>query len=134
MGLTRKRRRFIEEYLKDFNATQAAKRAGYSERTAYSQGSRLLKIVEISDAIDSALMSGREIRARIDKIAKIGETDATKLRALELAAKTVGLFKEDNARDVTFRLVREHDEHGIQDQPASASSDAGAGESQQGEA
>ena len=94
MALTKKRRKFIQEYLKDFNATQAAKRAGYSERTAYSQGSRLLKIVEIADEIDGALMSPREIRARIDKIARDGETDATKLRALELAGKAVSLFTE----------------------------------------
>lgn len=46
-----KQRRFAEEYLKDLNATQAAIRAGYSERTAYSQGQRLLKHVEIKNAI-----------------------------------------------------------------------------------
>lgn len=38
---------FIDEYLVDLNATQAAIRAGYSERTAYSIGQRLLKNVEI---------------------------------------------------------------------------------------
>lgn len=38
---------FCEEYLVDFNATQAAIRAGYSKKTAYSQGQRLLKNVEI---------------------------------------------------------------------------------------
>lgn len=42
---------FVEEYLKDLNATQAAIRAGYSERTAYSQGQRLLKKVEIQNAV-----------------------------------------------------------------------------------
>lgn len=42
---------FVEEYLKDMNATQAAIRAGYSEKTAYSQGQRLLKNVEIKNAI-----------------------------------------------------------------------------------
>ena len=46
-----KQRRFAEEYLKDLNATQAAIRSGYSERTAYSQGQRLLKNVEIKNAI-----------------------------------------------------------------------------------
>jgi phage terminase small subunit len=42
-----RQRRFIREYLKSYNATQAAKMAGYSEKTAYSQGVRLLKNVEI---------------------------------------------------------------------------------------
>lgn len=38
---------FCREYLVDLNATQAAIRAGYSEKTAYSQGQRLLKNVEV---------------------------------------------------------------------------------------
>ncbi len=46
-----KRRRFVEEFCVDWNATQAAIRAGYSEKTAYSQGQRLLKHVEIQAAI-----------------------------------------------------------------------------------
>ena len=45
--MTPKQQRFIDEYLIDLNATQAAIRAGYSEKTAYSMGSRLLKNVEI---------------------------------------------------------------------------------------
>ncbi len=45
--ITPKQRAFIQEYLKDRNATRAAIRTGYSERSAYSQGSRLLKNAEI---------------------------------------------------------------------------------------
>lgn len=41
--LTDKQTAFVREYLVDLNATQAAIRAGYSERTAYSVGQRLLK-------------------------------------------------------------------------------------------
>jgi phage terminase small subunit len=44
--MTPKQRRFVEEYLIDLNATQAAARAGYSEKTAYAAGQRLLKNVE----------------------------------------------------------------------------------------
>ncbi len=51
MKLTEKQKRFVVEYIKDYNATQAAIRAGYSEQTAYSQGNRLLKKVEIKKAI-----------------------------------------------------------------------------------
>lgn len=47
-----KRERFCHEYLIDLNASQAASRTGYSARTAYSQGQRLLKDVEISARID----------------------------------------------------------------------------------
>lgn len=48
------REKFIVEYLIDQNATQAAIRAGYSQKTAYSQGQRLLKDVEVGRAIEKA--------------------------------------------------------------------------------
>ena len=52
MALGPKQARFVEEYLKDLNATQAAERAGYSAKTAASQGGRLLHNVEVSKAIE----------------------------------------------------------------------------------
>ena len=51
MPLNAKQARFVAEYLKDLNATQAAVRAGYSAKTAYSQGHDLLKKPEISEAV-----------------------------------------------------------------------------------
>lgn len=55
--LTPKQERFVHEYLIDLNATQAAIRAGYSAKTAYSQGERLLKNVEVKAAVDSARLN-----------------------------------------------------------------------------
>ena len=49
--LTAKQQRFIEEYLIDLNATQAAIRAGYSVKTANEQGSQLLAKLSIQQAI-----------------------------------------------------------------------------------
>jgi len=54
MALTDRQRRFVEEYLVDLNATQAAIRAGYSKRTAASQGERLLRHVEVAAAVRAA--------------------------------------------------------------------------------
>ena len=51
---------FVSEYIKDMNATQAAIRAGYSQKTAYSQGQRLLKNVEIKRAVDDLLLQVRK--------------------------------------------------------------------------
>lgn len=51
MPLTSKQERFVAEYLVDLNATEAAKRCGYSQRTAYAQGSRLLSNAEIAAAV-----------------------------------------------------------------------------------
>jgi phage terminase small subunit len=49
--LTVKQKRFIEEYLTDLNATQAAVRAGYSKRTARQQGALNMSNVTIGAAI-----------------------------------------------------------------------------------
>lgn len=53
--LTKKQQRFCDEYLIDANATQAAIRAGYSKKTARSQGQRLLTNVDIKTYIDEQL-------------------------------------------------------------------------------
>ena len=49
MGLTAKQRAFIQHYTG--NATEAALKAGYNQDSAYSQGQRLLKNVEIQKAL-----------------------------------------------------------------------------------
>lgn len=53
--MVKKRERFVEEYLIDLNATQAAIRAGYSPKTAYSIGHELMKIPEVRARIDTAM-------------------------------------------------------------------------------
>ncbi|MEH2574437.1 terminase small subunit [Bradyrhizobium sp. AZCC 1708] len=53
-ALTPKQQRFVENYLLDLNATQAAIRAGYSARTANQQGPRLLENEDVRKAIDTA--------------------------------------------------------------------------------
>ena len=53
--LTSKQRRFIEEYLVDLNATEAAKRAGYSEKTAYVIGHENLRKPKIAAEIQEAM-------------------------------------------------------------------------------
>ena len=51
-GLRRKRKAFAVEYLKDFNATQAAIRAGYSANGAEATGYQLLRNPQIAAVID----------------------------------------------------------------------------------
>lgn len=75
--MTKKQKLFVEEYLIDLNATQAAIRAGYSSETAYSIGSENLKKPEIRARIDKA-MAERSKRTGINQdrvlqeLAKIG--------------------------------------------------------------
>ena len=52
--LTPKQQRFVDEYLIDLNATQAAIRAGYSLKTAGQIGEQNLKKLEIKNAIELA--------------------------------------------------------------------------------
>ena len=52
--LTDRQKEFVRQSLVALNATKAAIRAGYSERTAYSVGQRLLKNVEIQRAVAAA--------------------------------------------------------------------------------
>lgn len=71
MALTPKQERFVAEYLIDLNATQAAIRAGYSAKTASSQGERLLRNVEVAKAIANA-QKARSARTEItqDRVLK----------------------------------------------------------------
>lgn len=68
---------FVREYLIDSNGTQAAIRAGYSEATAGSKASDLLKIVKVQEAIaagraelaEKARIKKETITARLDEVA-----------------------------------------------------------------
>lgn len=65
MALTTKQRRFVDEYLIDLNATQAAIRAGYSTKRADAIGYENLRKPDIAEAIASA-MKAREQRIEVD--------------------------------------------------------------------
>ena len=58
--LTAKQERFVAEYLIDLNATQAAIRAGYSEKTANAQAGRLLVNVSVQNAIRESKLARSE--------------------------------------------------------------------------
>jgi len=64
-GLSPLRRRFVEEYLIDLNATQAAIRAGYSPRGATAVASRLLRKGPVAAAVAEA-MAARSARVAVD--------------------------------------------------------------------
>ncbi|MCG5237121.1 terminase small subunit [Xanthobacter oligotrophicus] len=63
--MTPKQKRFVNEYLLDLNATQAAVRAGYSEKTANAKGSFLLSLPEVREKI-AAAMEARNREATMD--------------------------------------------------------------------
>ncbi len=73
MALTPKQKRFVAEYLVDLNATAAAKRAGYSVKTADRIGPELLGKTCVSEAIQRAIQN-RERRTEITQDMVLRET------------------------------------------------------------
>ena len=106
--LTPKQCRFVDEYLIDLNATQAAVRAGYSAKTAEQQGPRLLGNVGVAAAISEAARA-RSTRTQIDQdrvvqeFARLGLSD---MRAFAewgpdgVTLKTSAELSDDAARCV----------------------------------
>ena len=113
MALNNRQEMFAREYIVDFNATQAAIRAGYSRKTAGSQANDLLKKPEIQKKIEEELQD-RIRRTHITQervvleLASIAFADMAKqeesglawkdkLRALELLGKHLGMFNSKPA-------------------------------------
>lgn len=122
MALTPKQERFVQEYLVDLNATAAARRAGYSTRTADRIDPELLGKTCVSAAIQEA-RKAREQRTEItqdyvlQKLKEIADQDASddpgsplkvgnKIKALELLGKHVGAFEHRETPDQ--RQIAEH--------------------------
>lgn len=122
--LTPKQKRFVQEYLIDLNATQAAIRAGYAKNTAKEQGYECLTKPHVKQAIKTA-QRGRLQRTQItqDKVLSdlvrlkdIGFGDEPMPeganlqaadRALEKLGKHVGLFEQvsqQKAQTVTLSM------------------------------
>ena len=97
--LTPKQRLFVEEFLVDLNATKAAARAGYSPKTARSQGQRLLTNVDIADAIREAMASRSE---------RTGITADMVVEALWEEANDRGEDASHSARVSALKVLLQH--------------------------
>ena len=104
-NLTPKQQRFVEEYLIDLNATQAAIRAGYSEKTAKEIGAENLTKPNIAQAI-------KEAQAKLSNKAQLtvemvvngllreaqdyaeGSTQSARVSAWAHLGKHLGMFKD----------------------------------------
>ena len=73
-----KQKEFCEYYAECLNATEAAKKAGYSSKTAYSQGNRMLKNAEIVKYIKE--LQERAASIRIADITEVKETWTSLMR------------------------------------------------------
>ena len=97
--MTERQRRFAEIYAAEPNATRAAEAAGYSGKTAYSQGQRLLKNVEVAthirelqeQAASDRILSINRARALLSDIAVSDNVAVNaRLRAMDLLLRSAG--------------------------------------------
>ena len=116
-GLTDKQKIFVYEYLIDFNATQAAIRAGYSKDTAGAIGAENLKKPQIKQFLekyqnDRSEKCGVKFDMIIEELRKIGfaniDTDSVrptdKIKALETMSRLLGFFEmgaDENIEDIS---------------------------------
>lgn len=127
MALSEKQQRFVAEYTVDFNATAAAIRAGYSEKTAAQMGYKLLKMQEIQEAVQQEFanrqnrthITGDQVVEELAKIALFKVEDyyrdygmeirlTDKIKALELLGKHLGTFTEKiSISGITPEMVAE---------------------------
>lgn len=96
-NLTRKQALFVEEYLCDLNATQAAIRAGYSARTADRQGHRLLRNAEVEAAVEAAMgarLENSQLSAAwtLDQLREVVERCMEARPILDRAGKPTGVY------------------------------------------
>jgi phage terminase small subunit len=98
--LTEKQKAFAAEYLVDMNATNAARRAGYSVRTAGAEGCKLLRLPKISAAIETAQRERAqrvEITANmvVQELAKIAFSNMSDYVTVETVGKAKGQVSID---------------------------------------
>ena len=119
--MTEKQHRFVEGYAASLNASEAARQAGYSPKTAGQIGHELLKKPEIRRAVDERLaelsMSTAEVTARLTAQARgdlptcIKQSGEDRIEiydsqaALDKLARVNGLYESDSGSDVEIVLI-----------------------------
>src|SRR5215216_4591380 len=96
--LTDKQALFVRYYLEDMNATRAAKKAGYSARTARSIGSENLTKPDIRAAIEKELE--RRVMSRSEVLTRLGDQARADMRDL------IGLSPKQLKRHPDGRLIK----------------------------
>ena len=112
--LTDKEEKFCNEYVIDFNGTQAALRAGYSQKNSRFTAARMLAKANITKTIyDLKIKQLKHIKVNrqfvIDGLLRIAQSSNENVAksALDSLGKHVGLFEIDNAQksqSVSFHM------------------------------
>ena len=128
--MTDKQQRFVDEYMVDLNATQAAIRAGYSPKNAEQVGYQLLQKTSVSKEISKRKAklanvvnwTAVDVLKRLARLADEGYKDSDKIKALELIGRHIGMFQEkvelsggiridpESVKAIADRLMRTQDD------------------------
>ena len=116
--MTKKQKRFVEEYLIDLNATQAAIRAGYSPDSAKEIGSENLTKPDISKAVDQAIAErSRRTGVNADRVvrelAKIAFVNAGEVVDLDTAL-LMDKISDDDMAAIQSVKVKTFGEDGVE--------------------
>lgn len=127
--MNQRRKVFISQYLISGNATESAIRAGYSGKTAYSQGQRMLKNVEVMEEIKESQerlkidteIRLKEILSEIKSIAFTSKSESLRLKALDMLMKHLGGYtdnfkilsslEEEDLEEIAKRIIQRNATH-----------------------
>jgi phage terminase small subunit len=112
--LSQRKAEFVQHYLTTKNATESARRCGYSEKSAYNQGYRLMNDDEVQKMIAFELKESKErhLQEHDDLIERLkeealgqvaGHTGGSRLKALELLMKYYGMIDEKQKLEVNMK-------------------------------
>ena len=111
--LSQRKAEFVQHYITTKNATESARRCGYSEKSAYNQGYRLMNDDEVQKMIAFELKESKERNLKdhdqlIDQLKDealgnvAGHTGESRLKALELLMKYYGMIDDKQKLEVNM--------------------------------
>ena len=112
--MRQRKEEFVQHFLVTKNATEAAKRCGYSEKSSYNQGYRLMKDDEVSEMLAKELSESKERNLKdhdsiIERLKEealgdvSGHTAGSRVKALELLMKYYQMIDSSQKLEVSMK-------------------------------
>ena len=112
--MKQRREEFVQHFLVTKNATEAAKRCGYSEKSSYNQGYRMMNVDEVQKmlAIELADSKERNLKDHDSIIEQLkdealgevpGHTAGSRVKALEILMKYYGMIDTNQKLEVSMK-------------------------------
>jgi|TARA_R100001510_G_C7645180_1_gene202570 phage terminase small subunit len=112
--MKQRREEFVQHFLVTKNATEAAKRCGYSEKSSYNQGYRMMNddevqkmlAIELADSKERNLKDHDSIIEQLkdEALGKVsGHTAGSRVKALEILMKFYGMIDANTKLEVSMK-------------------------------